>query len=120
MRVISSGNPNTCIKILDKPGDGGASHVYEVLSTTKLENDPAVLYCSIKFQKGPIREAGVNGCHQEDLLAIIIDRLRSFQEGPFPCRENAFALTKCEEAMHWLNHRTAERTKRGVEGITKA
>jgi hypothetical protein len=63
-----------------------------------------------------VKEFGVNGCHQEDLLAIVIDRLRSFQAGPFACRENALALTKIEEAMHWLNHRTSERKNRGVEG----
>lgn len=39
---------------------------------------------------------------QEILLAIVIDRLRSFQSGPFSSRENALALTKCEEALHWL------------------
>jgi len=45
--------------------------------------------------------------------------LRSFQAGPYACRENALALTKIEEAMHWLNHRTAERQARGVEGTSE-
>jgi hypothetical protein len=50
---------------------------------------------------------------------ICIDRLRSFQSGDFKCRENALALTKLEEALHWLNHRTRDRQSRGVEGINK-
>lgn len=120
MRVINSGNPNTAITITDQPGAGGANHRYQVLPSTKCETDVAAIYADIHFQEGPIREAGVNGCHQEDLLAIVIDRLQSFQNGPFPCRENALAITKCQEAMHWLNHRTANRERRGVEGKTQA
>jgi len=53
---------------------------------------------------------------QEALLAIVIDRLRSFQSHIFACRENAIALEKCEEALMWLQRRTVARIKRGVEG----
>jgi hypothetical protein len=74
---------------------------------------------AILFQNGLIPEAGQNGVTQEALLAIVIDRLRSFQLGPFPCRENAIALTKCEEALMWLQKRTANRVRRGVEGANK-
>ena len=70
----------------------------------------------ITFQEGPIAEYGVNGISNEALLAIIEDRLAGFQAGPFACRENALALTKIQEAMHWLHHRTRERVTRGVEG----
>lgn len=70
----------------------------------------------VKFQKGPIKENGVNGCCNEDLIAMVIDRLNSFQESPYKCRENALAITKLEEALHWLRHRTMSREKRGVEG----
>ena len=37
--------------------------------------------------------------------------------GRFRCRENALIITKVEEAIHWGNHRTAERERRGVEGV---
>ncbi len=50
------------------------------------------------------------------LRVIVIDRLRWFQAGPFACRENALALTKIEEALHWLRYRTAERKARKFEG----
>ncbi len=70
----------------------------------------------ISFQNGPIKEVGVNGVTHEALLAILIDRLRSFQAGPYSNRANAIALTKMEEALMWLQQRTRERIKRGVEG----
>jgi hypothetical protein len=56
----------------------------------------------------------------DPLIAIVIDRLRGFQSGPFSCRENALALTKMEEALHWLNARTRDRMERGVEGKSVA
>ena len=52
----------------------------------------------------------------EALLAIVADRLRSFQKGPYSCKANACALTHIEEAQHWLQQRTLERMRRGVEG----
>jgi hypothetical protein len=76
--------------------------------------------CFIGFQNGPIKEFGLNGITQEALLAIVIDRLRSFQAGPFSSRYNAIALTKTEEALMWLQRRTVDRIRRGVEGFNKA
>lgn len=61
-----------------------------------------------------------NGAILEDVLASCADRLEFFQASKFNCRENALALTKLQEALHWLNHRTLERRKRGVEGSYKA
>ncbi len=74
---------------------------------------------AILFQNGPINEAGVNGITHEALLAILIDRLRGFQAGPFKSKANACALTHMEEALMWLNQRTLERMRRGVEGTHK-
>ena len=106
---VNPANDTIKISVVDQPGAGGACHEYDVAlpsgSTTR-----------ISFQNGPIAESGVNGLTQEVLLAIVADRLRSFQAGPYACRENALALTKIEEAQHWLHHRTAARMARGVEG----
>jgi hypothetical protein len=99
------------IEVVDEPGSGGANHAYVI--GDKGEGFPKV---EINFQKGPIKEAGVNGITQEALLAIVIDRLRSFQAGPFASRENALALTHIETGLLWLQKRTVERIKRGVEG----
>lgn len=73
----------------------------------------------VKFQKGPIKENGINGVSNEDLLAIVQTRLEYFQKGEFACRENQIAITKIEEALLWLTKRTIERTLRGVEGTSK-
>lgn len=111
------------IDVRDEPGQGGANHSYLIRgfddtsnpSNGVLQGDKSL---HILFQNGPIKEFGVNGVTQEALLAIVIDRLRSFQAGPFSCRENAIALTNCEEALMWLQRRTIARIKRGVEGTT--
>lgn len=117
MRKLNIGSRNyTEVLVMDEPGEGNACHKYCICRADGASYDAAGEFGFVKFQNGPIKENGVNGCHQEDLLAIVIDRLRSFQAGEYSCRENALALTKCEEALHWLNHRTADRTERGVEG----
>ena len=101
------------ITVLDEPGQGGACHVYAITQPTELGHRE---FTRIEFQNGPIKEAGINGVSGEALMAIQIDRLRSFQQGPFSCRENALALTKLEEALMWLQKRTRDRLARGVEG----
>ena len=108
--ITNPANDRIQISVLDDPGAGGANHHYAV-DVDGSENGLDVI-----FQNGPIAEVGVNGVTQEVLLAIVIDRLRSFQAGPYACRENALALTKCEEALHWLSARTRARVARGVEG----
>ena len=111
------------VSVLDEPGSGGANHHY-MITTPNWQRDPdganAKGVWDIQFQNGAIGEVGVNGVTQEVLLAIVIDRLRSFQAGPFSSRENALALTKCEEALHWLQQRPLDRMRRGVEGKTVA
>lgn len=97
------------IKVLDEPGKGSACHQY-VISYNEDSN------VEIYFQNGIVQEAGVNGISNEALLAIVEDRLLGFQSGPYSCRENAVALTKVQEAMMWLQKRTLDRVKRGVEG----
>lgn len=121
--IINPCNDKLVITVTDAPGSGGANHAYSVTGFNA-GNNPSlnslfpqgIVQCEILFQNGPINEKGVNGITQEVLLAIVADRLRSFQAGPFTCRENALALTKIEEAMHWLQRRTLVRMRRGVEG----
>lgn len=114
-------NEELHITVLDDPGVGGASHVYSIAYGFNPGTDEGGSQekCRIEFQNGPIQEAGVNGISQEALLAVVIDRLQSFQAGPYACRENALALTKCEEAMMWLQKRTRDRMTRGVEGTSQ-
>lgn len=105
----------TQVEVNDEPSQGNACHNYRVTTVPKKDQDISIL-CEIEFQNGPIKEFGVNGVHNEDLITIVIDRLEGFQSGEYKCRENALALTKLEEALHWLRHRTQKRISRGVEG----
>ncbi len=111
-------NEALLVNVLDEPGQGNACHEYQIRKFVKNEDDVTadVELANIRFQNGPIQEAGVNGISAEALLAIIEDRLIGFQSGTFACRENAVALTKIQEAMMWLQKRTQDRMKRGVEG----
>ena len=123
--IVNPANDRISITIMDEPGSGGAQHLYMVegFDTASNPSDPftkrhgqSSQHTTILFQNGPIGEVGVNGITQEVLLAIVADRLRSFQAGPFACKANACALTHIEEAQHWLQQRTLERMRRGVEG----
>lgn len=73
----------------------------------------------IHFQEGPIKEVGVNGVCNEDLIAMVICRLEHFNQSEFRCRENSMAIIKLEEALLWLRKRTMGREQRGVEGTHK-
>ncbi len=128
MREITSHKVNLAndkleITVRDEPGSGGACHCYKICGYDASRNpsldefdDQHGTATFIMFQNGPINVAGVNGITQEALLAICIDRLESFQAGPYACRENALALTKLQEAQMWLQKRTRDRLARGVEG----
>lgn len=75
---------------------------------------------SISWQNGPLGRGpdrkAPNGAFVEDVLDAALGRLKFYQTTKFACRENALAITKIEEAMHWCAHRTADREKREVEG----
>lgn len=88
-----------------KRGPGNAFNEYHVRM--------ADAFVSITFMNGFVSTP--NGLSHEVLLAILIHRLEGFQAGAYACRENALALTKLQEALMWLNHRTHERQARGVE-----
>jgi hypothetical protein len=122
---INPANDTITVTVTDKAGAGGANHRYVIggldvarnSSANESDSEPLKFKQTvILFQNGPIPESGVNGVTHEVLLAIVADRLRSFQAGPYGCKANACALTHIEEALHWLQQRTLERMRRGVEG----
>jgi hypothetical protein len=78
---------------------------------------------AITWQNGPLGRGddrrAPNGAFVEGILQAAIGRLQFYQTasgGKFACRENAIALTKLEEALMWLEKRTADREVRAVEG----
>jgi hypothetical protein len=118
MRKVEIGSKRfTTVWAADEPGQGGAHHIYLVCFTDGVdvageETPPA----EVRFQNGPIKEAGINGCHNEDLIAIVLDRLHGFQSGDFACEANDTAIGHLENALETLNVRTKDRISRGVEG----
>ena len=117
MRTLNIGTRKyTEVKVLDERGQGNANHRYQILSIDESPDIPRAMFCEVNFQNGPIKEVGVNGVHNEDLIAIVIDRLEGFESGKYACSENATAIKSLENALAELRHRTKKREKRGVEG----
>lgn len=127
---VVEGDPTNqlVISVLDEPGQGGACHLYQItgFNTKSNVSDPFVArhggpaeHSTVLFQNGPIKEHGVNGVTHEALLAILIDRLRSFQAGPFACEDSQDALWLTEKALSVLQRRTRDRLARGVEGTNQ-
>lgn len=76
---------------------------------------------SIAFtiQKGPIKEAGVNGC-QIDTIISAARRILMGLNAQFPCPENDRAIDMLGGAIQALQDRKKAREDRGVEGLNKA
>lgn len=110
--AISADTPDTRYRT-------NTSHRYEVVLPPR-EGKSSVCV-ELDFQRGPIKETGVNGITHEVLLAILIDRLKGFQSGAFACPENAMALAHLEAALEMLHSRTRTRKRmaRGVEGTNE-
>lgn len=60
-----------------------------------------------------------DGTTNEEVLEMLIDRMKYLQ-AKFPCKENACCITHLEEGLMWLEKRTKDRLKRGVEGRHQA
>lgn len=95
------------------PDPGGAYHDYDIYPA---EGSEVALAC-IEFQKGarldPEARQGILDC---DLLEIVRDRIRSFQNGPYATKENELALFHIESALLWMNKRVEDRAERNVLG----
>jgi len=110
------GGSTSLTKILrqDEAGNGGGFHEYAITDLSGRN-----LFAGITFQKGPIKSAGMNGCQNEDLIGVVIDRLECFQAGECAYGENHVALALLYQALSVLNERTADRKTRGVEGTNE-
>ena len=84
-------------------------------------NNNNLSHIEIKLQSGPIKEVGVDGCQIDDVIFLCKEILSStlFNKN-VPSRQTALAITKLDEAIMWLEHRTKERKTRGVEGTNNA
>lgn len=97
---------------VDEIGPGGANHVYSIHS---FEGEKQ--YLEVLFQKGPRNvEGSQHGIIDSDLLEIVRDRLKSFQQGEFANDYNKNALMFLEIALYWLNKRVEDRIESGKLG----
>lgn len=115
MRLLKIGTRKyTEVVAVDEKGQGNANHEYVIKAVG--DGNVTGRLGEVHFQNGPIKEAGVNGVMNEDLIAIVIDRMRGFQSGDYACKNNEQALDSLELALAYLWARTKEREARGVEG----
>jgi|TARA_Y100000310_G_scaffold341165_2_gene439441 hypothetical protein len=75
---------------------------------------------NIVWQDGPLGRDEArkepNGAFVETVIAAAKQRIEYYNATKFKCRENSMAITKLDEALMWLNKRTADREARKVEG----
>lgn len=83
-------------------------HVYEL---NNYQNNQAQELTFLKRVNG---ELVYDGTTNEEVLAMLIHRMK-YLNTKFPCRENSIVITKLEESLMWLNHRTKLRIEQGVE-----
>ncbi|GAA0684798.1 ABC transporter ATPase [Clostridium cadaveris] len=100
----------------DEKGNGGANHRYEVIAHQPNVNG-VVNMAIIQFQDGTRKEEGSTpGVLDTDLLEIVRDRYKAFQDGPFASEYNAKALEHIEIALMYANRRVEDRIERNVLG----
>lgn len=112
MRIHTDHN-GVAVNAISTDGNGVnvEGHCYQIITGNDVQY--------VNFQLGPVKEAGVNGATNEALIAVLVHRLQ-FLNKQFPCRENSLAITKLEEAGHWLEARTRDRLARQVEGTNQS
>ena len=98
---------------------------FEAVNTNDAKGNPAgggVIGrgLEIKWQNGPLGRGAdriePNGAFVETVIAAVKQRIEYYNASEFKCRENSMAITKLDEALMWLNKRTADRETRDVEG----
>lgn len=116
MHTVPNNAPTNVAALDDRdPNAGGACHNYGIQFGGPTD------VCRIQFQHGARGlTTSVAGVFDDDLLAIVEDRLTAFQAGPFACGENADALSAVRSAREALGVRVARRVAQGVLGANKA
>lgn len=64
----------------------------------------------------PCSRVAPNGAFVETVIAAAIGRLEFYQRSKFKCERNHHAILHLKTALKELEHRTADRDVRGVEG----
>ncbi len=120
LSTIQKRNNLNVIYRTGEQGPGGAYHDYDIYpaesNPTSPYDDELPLAC-IEFQKGPRNDPDArHGILDSDLLEIVRDRLKAFQNGPMATRENEIALQHIETALLFMAKRADDRAERNVLG----
>lgn len=85
---------------------------------TMLHGDLPDAMVPLHFYK--MREDGskIDGVTNEEVLRVLIHRMEALNQ-KLPCFENSQTLSNLKGALNWLEARTEQRVKRGVEGTHK-
>ena len=131
LNTIQKREKLNAVYAMDAAGIGGAHHHYAIVMnqldklseeqvSAQVHNPDLDVLVDIIFQNGPRRESdSIHGVIDTDLLEIVRDRLKGFQNGGFATEENAHALVHIEEALMWLNRRVEDRIERNVLGTSQ-
>lgn len=92
---IDESNRGLEIEVIEPPDANGSTRKYIIVGDGGFR-------CSLNFAGG---DPFLPGLTNEALLAVIIDRLDSFQGGPHACAENATALNALRVASAALTQR---------------
>lgn len=116
---VGSVFPSELMSIAVVPDDEyGGAHEYWFTNSMGFENGEAQYNFSaqsISFVKKETDGTTTPGLQSEQLLKALIDRHKKLN-AKYPSREGALAITKMEEALHWLRARVEERIERNVMG----
>ena len=112
MRALANMAPTNVAATDERdPNAGNASHTYGIQWGGPKD------VTKIQFQHGARGvEGSTPGVFDDDLLAIVQDRLEGFQSGPFACAENQEALDAVRASREALGKRVAARIAKGVLG----
>lgn len=115
MRAIPNNAPTNVAAIDARdPNAGNASHTYGIQYGGPKD------VVKVQFQHGACGLAdSTPGIFDDDLLAIVQDRMEGFQSGPFACAENQACLEAVRAAREALGSRVARRIAQGVLGANE-
>lgn len=106
MKVLTEGHRYELSNFENKDAQGQTIQFIEKVPTHTLDET-----CLDKTQLTTVSDGTTN----EEVIEMLLNRM-NYLQSKFPCRENACAITKLDEALMWLNKRTSDRVKRQVEG----
>ena len=91
------------------------SHTYQLPSYEVTDTGLNILgIINIPFVKGSRNSTELHGMITMDVLAMLIDHLSQFQDGPLANEETADAIEYLEKALYRLGDRQADRHNRNV------